>query len=665
MNHKKTFIREYGWLLMAVLAVTLLALWLLSVVYERVEQKDSEQDRSTTMSDLYWFDQTVNNQVNRDQQIVWGVAREIAAGKLNASQFKARTEGLLVDFPELSNVVWLNKKGEVLGRAANVQVQSTADPDARERLERTAQNRAIEMHQTTATVPILMKNGTYELSLIQPFYNVESDELQGFIKSQYMVKDLLAQATPDWFARKYHLHVYFEGMTMYSTMHDEQVRFDENSPSVERNIYITTTPLVVKVQMYPDKQALVLRGLFGGVILLLFGLAGSLLALVRDVRNRRETERELREAYELRHAIERSLTVGIRTHRNNGMLFYANPAFCEMIGFEESELLNLSLPLSYVPDSETEKVRTLVARLAAHPEPFSIMDLKLRRKTGEIIDTVMRGNPMFDEQQQQIGWITTVENVTEHRRLEAYQATEQKRLESVSHLVSMGEMASVIAHELSQPLSAISGYAAGLSNYIKKDPNAISAERLTDVSEKIRRQAERAANVTRRIQSFAQSKTMLPEVINSYDLVEQTIELMELELRKKYCVVHNRLIKTELKPIKIDVTMAQQILINLMRNGLDAMVEHGSNPREIIIEGENYSEQHVLITVRDNGFGVPAHKVETIFKPFYTTKTHGVGIGLNICRTMIESNGGRLWAKADESGGLFYLTLPIAPPKNT
>ena len=143
------------------------------------------------------------------------------------------------------------------------------------------------------------------------------------------------------------------------------------------------------------------------------------------------------------------------------------------------------------------------------------------------------------------------------------------------------------------------------------------------------------------------------------NLIDQVIDFMELELRQKGCHIETHPTSSDLPSVFMDRTMAQQILINILRNAIDAMIEYNVIDKRIDIYAEQYSTHHVMISIFDKGPGVPEDKVETIFQPFYTTKTQGIGIGLNICRTMIESNGGRLWAKADANGGIFYLTMPI------
>lgn len=404
-----------------------------------------------------------------------------------------------------------------------------------------------------------------------------------------------------------------------------------------------------------------LRTLLISMLVLLGALVFSVLLLARDISRRRTIERELRKQYNLRHAIENSLTVGIRAHTIDGTMIYVNPAFCQLIGYEPDELLYIPPPLPYVPPEESVKLLDMRDMLIKSLEPGvqSTLELKMRKKTGELMDIVMRGGPMYDEHQQHIGWITSVEDVTERKRLEAFQASEQKRLESINHLLNMGEMASSIAHELNQPLSAISGYATGLSNRIQKDPHAISTEKLIEITEKIRRQAERAAHVSRRVMQFIRQNEFSPTQNNAPYLIDQAIDFMELELRQHQCTIDKDTSHPSLPDVFVDGDMVQQILINVIRNALDAMTNAQVAKKSITIRATQYSEQHILIGIFDKGPGVPADKVETIFQPFYTTKANGVGIGLNICRTMIETNGGRMWAKTDEAGGVFFITLPL------
>ena len=271
----------------------------------------------------------------------------------------------------------------------------------------------------------------------------------------------------------------------------------------------------------------------------------------------------------------------------------------------------------------------------------------------------MRGGAMVDEYGKLKGWVTSVEDVTEQRRLEEFKINETKRLETLQYLINLGEMASAISHELNQPLSAISGYAAGLSNYLLNDPKKIDMNKIAEVSEKLKNQAERASKVTRRVQQFVKSKELNLVYTNIAPLLEQTADLMELELRQKKCHLTIHGLEQAWPEVYIDIAMVQHAIINVVRNSMDALLDAQVPRKDIDIEITRHSEYLICLMIKDTGPGVPKEIVDSIFEPFFTTKEQGVGIGLNICRTMIESIGGRIWAKSNEAGGGFYITLPI------
>jgi two-component system sensor histidine kinase DctS len=572
--------------------------------------------------------------------------------------FQARSNEILGSNPTLVHVSWLRSNGTVFADSKALMPRVTQEPLMRATQEQEGVNRARFNAVSVAVSSFLMSDGDYELTLIQPFFNQDS-QLEGFVQSSYSLRSLFARVLPQWFSGKYHSQVTQADTVIFSDTYGESTHFDSTLPVAQRSLRIAGTSFDMSVQMYPSQQEWRLRQFFIGLLFLLLVCIGSLLALVLDRRQRRAVEKELRAQNRLRLTIENSVDVGIRAHAIDGTMFYANDCFLNMIGFEADEVLHLPPPLHYVPKEEGQKLLKMIRDVRANPSTKLYLDLKLRKKTGEILDTIMRGGPMYDDEGNLIGWISTIEDVTERKRLEAFQANEQKRLETINHLLGLGEMASSIAHELNQPLSAISGYATGLANYIQRDDRLLSRERLVEVTEKIRRQAERAANVTRRVQMFSKQKTIEAKSVDLPLFVEEVLGFMELELRQKRCVLTNHTAGMLMTPVLVDPTMIQQILINLMRNAIDALVDAQVVHRAIHVYAEPYTADHHIICVKDNGPGVAPDQLDKIFLPFYTTKAQGVGIGLNICRTMIESNGGRLWAVSSPKGGEFYFTVPI------
>lgn len=653
------FFQKDRWWTLLIFALIVLSLWVVIVVYGRVSNAERAQNSNNTEADLYWFEQTVGGQIDLSQRQTVTMLNDIARRGVYAPTFNHASSQLIDARLAMVKMSWFDAAG--LLREENMRSSrrnTEVMPSARQLMIKEAIKQAGQYNTAVTAGVFLMSDGDYEISLVQPLYS-DTNQLVGFAENGYSLRTLFKAAVPTWFVNKYSLSVYHDKTLIYSSTHNAPIVHDQKQPVAMREMQIGALALSMKAQILPDNQVWVLQALFVGMVFLLLTLLISLVALLLGMRRRRKTEQQLMTQNSLREAIESSLTVGIRAHSLDGTMIYVNPAFCDMIEYSAEEILNIPPPLPYVPKEEVPKLLAVRDRLLLDPSGESMVELKMRKKSGEVIDTIMRGGPMYGENGEHIGWITSVEDVTERKRLELSQENEQKRIESVNHLISMGEMASAIAHELNQPLSAISGYATGLSNYIQKDEKALSRERLIDVTEKIRRQAERAANVTRRVQQFAKQKTLAPMDVDVSILIEQVIDFMELEVRQRGCKIVNHVAGLELPRAFIDNTMAQQILINILRNAIDVMTEYNVIDKRIDIYAEPYSAHHILLTVTDKGPGVAPDKVEIIFQPFYTTKTQGIGIGLNICRTMIESNGGRLWAKSDEQGGIFYLTIPI------
>ena len=389
---------------------------------------------------------------------------------------------------------------------------------------------------------------------------------------------------------------------------------------------------------------------------------------VEDVTEKIQIEYKLKQEFSMRRAIEDALHVGVRVHDVNGRVLYANPAFYDMVGYGAEDVIGTEFyDAPYYVSDEQEKLKKLLNFCKEHAQDIVLMEssrgyfmpLKFKCRDGSVKDMIMRGGVMFDERGVLSGWVTSIEDVTEQKRLEDFKINETKRLETLQYLINLGEMASAISHELNQPLSAISGYAAGLSNYLLNTPNNIDIGKISEVSEKLRNQAERASKVTRRVQRFVKSKELNLVYVSIASLLEQTADLIEFELKQKYCQLTIHGLDQTWPNVYIDVAMVQHAIINIVRNSMDALVEFNPPLKKIDIYITRHSEYLLCLVIKDTGPGVPKEIIDSIFEPFFTTKKQGVGIGLNICRTTIESIGGHIWAKPKEEGGGFYITLPI------
>jgi len=250
-------------------------------------------------------------------------------------------------------------------------------------------------------------------------------------------------------------------------------------------------------------------------------------------------------------------------------------------------------------------------------------------------------------------------DITQERASELAQKEQYQRLQQTSRLITMGEMASSLAHELNQPLTAIANYTSGASSRVKMavSRNAqINLEELIDLLEKTARQAERAGQVIRRIRDFVKRSDPIRKAVSAASIVADAVGLAEIDARDRGLIIKTE-IQADLPSLHVDPILIEQVLLNLIKNGLEAMADSEDPILKVQVQ---LLDHQVLFAVNDRGPGVPQPIRDRLFDSFYTTKTDGMGMGLNICRSIIESHQGRLWFEDDIGGGCsFRFTVPV------
>ena len=222
----------------------------------------------------------------------------------------------------------------------------------------------------------------------------------------------------------------------------------------------------------------------------------------------------------------------------------------------------------------------------------------------------------------------------------------------------MGEMASAIAHELNQPLSAIASYSTGCVNMLQAG-TAVSGE-ICEALEKTAQQAQRAGRIIRRVHEFVRKSEPTRSRMRLNAVVEEAVGLAEAEARKRRVKIVPQLSQDD-PELTADPLLLQQVLLNLVRNGMDAMAGTPREVREITITTERGAST-VTVRVADRGGGISPDVQQQLFEPFFTTKPDGMGMGLNICRSILELHQGHVWAEPNPSGGtVFSFSLPVEP----
>jgi signal transduction histidine kinase len=248
------------------------------------------------------------------------------------------------------------------------------------------------------------------------------------------------------------------------------------------------------------------------------------------------------------------------------------------------------------------------------------------------------------------------EEIAERKRMHDEVQRHRDQLAHVGRVSMIGEMATNLAHELNQPLAVVSGCAQFCLNSLRG--GAGSKEKLIDAMEQSAEQAERATQIIRRVRDFIHKEKPRDERIDVNDAIRDIEALLHSDAHAHRVEVELDLAAAAL-PVNADPIQLQQVVLNLAHNGIEAMRDTEADARRLAIRTRAHPSGAIEVVVRDHGHGISAEIEQHLFEPFHTTKPQGLGLGLSISRSIIESHGGRLWAAADgENGAEFHFTLP-------
>ncbi|MGZ5181023.1 MAG: two-component system sensor histidine kinase NtrB [Ramlibacter sp.] len=396
-------------------------------------------------------------------------------------------------------------------------------------------------------------------------------------------------------------------------------------------------------------------------------LLAVLFLLAKDTRRRLQVERDLADALAFRKAMEDSLVTGLRARDLRGRTTYVNPAFCAMVGFPAEELLGQSMPAPYWPPERAgEYQQRQEVRLAGqHRPPREGFESVFMRKDGSRFPVLIIEAPLINAHGEHTGWMSAVLDISEQRRIEELSRASQERLQATARLATVGEMASLLSHELNQPLAAISSYATGSLNMLDGPVHGPAPADLQLALRRIAEQAERAGRVIKSVHDFVRRRDKEREPTAPQALIDAVMPLVGLQARKLGVHVETR-VPAHLPPVLCDRTMVEQVVLNLARNAMQAMDQAGVprpslviQVRRVAAEGAGGGKGWLEFSVADQGPGIPPEVGEQLFTPFFTTKAEGMGLGLSLCRTVVEQHGGFLAFEPNRpQGTIFRFTLP-------
>ena len=778
--------------------------------YLRVEEIDREQQAVTR--DVEYAQQRLRLRLLERQEQLMRIGRDISNKEIDTEEFMSQAESLVNQYPELMAVTWVDNKRRIRAsyvspsanasqlRAAGEQLK-TGETDGTFGLAR-------DLRQPVYSRPLIGKeNNGYNAPTLQLQVPLDDQgKFSGVIMGEYSIDGLLRFGVPTEVTAKYAVALIDDNQVVLAGSLPPARKgaarllpWAEGAAKYEIPVSPVGNGLLIRAEGYRASLGVVGSGFFWLVSALSALTVWMLLGTWRHTRRRVQAQQALISETNFRRAMENSMLTGMRALDLQGRISYVNPAFCQMTGLSEGELVGSTAPFPHWPESEFD---TLMARLddELHGRtPPGGFEVRVKRKNGEIFDARMYVSPLIDPRGQQTGWMTSMTDITEPKRIreelsasyerfttvlegldaavsvaplgseellfanklyrswfggevaghvnliaqagvpaiaptadaldavdslagfptdtltaalavnaelfvpelakwlevrsryltwvdgrlaqmviatditprrhaEEQAAQQNERAQTASRLITMGEMASSVAHELNQPLTAINNYCNGMVSRIKGQQ--ISNEDLLIALEKTAKQAWRAGQIIQRIRSFVKRSEPNRAYSDVATIVSNAMELAEIELRRHH-VRLSHYIAARLPKIMVDPILIEQVLINLMKNAAESIAQAQRSTAQRSVElrvvPKTIDEQAVVeFSVSDSGRGLSPEVMTRLFEAFYSTKAEGMGIGLKLCRSIVESHQGRLEAvnlyNSDAVVGCrFTFWIPVAP----
>ena len=304
--------------------------------------------------------------------------------------------------------------------------------------------------------------------------------------------------------------------------------------------------------------------------------------------------------------------------------------------------------------------RELIQTVSREKTEFEA-DYRIVHLDGPVRDIHVVGHPVLSTSGHLVEFVGTVIDVTERRRAEQERARLHQLEADLAHInrvSTLGEMAASLAHEVKQPITAARNNARAALNFLDRSPPDLREVR--EAVDCIVGDADRAADIVERIRDHIKKAPPRKDRVDLNEAINEVIVLARRAITKKGVSVQTHLTEGSL-PVQVDCVQVQQVVLNLILNAVEAMASVDAGARELLISIKQNETNGIVVAVGDSGPGIDPKNLDRVFEAFYTTKSSGVGMGLSICRSIIEAHGGRLWADANKPrGAVFQFTLPNA-----
>ena len=370
-----------------------------------------------------------------------------------------------------------------------------------------------------------------------------------------------------------------------------------------------------------------------------------------DIDDQKKAEEALRTSEQQLRLLIDTIPALVWCATPTGEAFYLNKRLLDYAGLSPEEAPQARWKLIH-PDDLQPLMRTW-AQCVKTGQSF-LITYRLRRADGDYRWHEGRSEPWRDQAGNIVQWYGVNVDIDERMRAEHELRSTQARFLRASQLVSLAELSASIAHEVNQPLAAVITNSHACQRWLAAEPPNLQRAQLT--TERIIRDANAAAEVVSRIRALFKQTTLGRSSVDINEVIAEVCQLMTDEIAAKDISIEAAL-EHNLPAILVDRVQMQQVLVNLIRNGIDATNATGDGSKSLVIRSRRDGTDRVRVEVQDYGRGI--EDTERIFEPFFTTKEDGMGMGLAICRSIVEAHDGRLWAtKGDPKGTALSFTLP-------
>ncbi|MDR2787384.1 MAG: PAS domain S-box protein [Candidatus Accumulibacter sp.] len=653
----QTSLKWSNWYLIALKLAIGLLIALLIALFWLLRQDEVNEQRSTLIADVLWLEQSVSFHLEVGARDFQQLANDLSNEANPLPLFRLRSEYLLKSSPDILQIVWMDANGAVRER---MPAREPPPPLGADGLNDLTYRHSIDVaHKLGKTLftDAYFASGEARFEVYSPIF--ENNRFRGVLVGVYSFNALLKDLVPWWFAEKYRVRVLDSGgntLASNSKISNAEMTID---------YAIAFDPpgfgMVLKVDAYRGGGDLSRNLLAVMVIALAATVLSSLWVMRGHIQRRIAAEQARRSEHAFRKAMEDSLTIGMRARDLDGREIYVNPVFCQMVGFSESELLGAVPPMPYWAPEEIDRAMSINDSRIDGGSPPKEVEIRLMRKDGSRLDALIHEAPLIGADGRQAGWMASILDVTARNQAEELYRQQQEKLQTTSRLVTMGELASTLAHELNQPLAAIASYTAGCLN--KLESGNFSVEELQTALTRLGVQAQRAGHIIRRVHDFVHKSEPKLAPCNLIEVIDDSIGLIDPAAKLAHVRI-TREIFADFPELMVDRIMIEQVLLNLMRNAIEAMSAPPVSPerQRLTVRLEQAGDQ-ARISVIDWGPGIPPEIQDKLFTPFFSTKTDGMGMGLNICRSIIEFHRGRLWVEGNPEGGvILVISLPLIQP---